>query len=126
MVKSPGIDAMVVLGSLGTSPMIGLTVLVSEQVVRRMSDEALKGFISELRNRNRRFLSKAHELMDTYNKPIVFVEMQFVGEEYLRDLEAGESVIFTAPEKAAGILAKMLGYHQYLKRKGIDAEKVGV
>lgn len=120
MVKSPDIDAMVILGSLGTSPMIGLTVLVSERVVRSMSDEALKGFISELRNRNRRFLRKAHDLMDTYMKPIVFVEMQFVGEEYLRDLEAGESVIFTAPEKAAGILAKMLHYQRYLKRKGRD------
>jgi acyl-CoA synthetase (NDP forming) len=120
MVRSPDIDAMVVLGTLGTSPMIGLTVLVSERVVRSMSDEALKGFISELRNRNRRFLRKAHELMNTYMKPIVFVEMQFVGEEYLRDLEAGESVIFTAPEKAAGILAKMLHYQRYLKRKGRD------
>jgi len=120
MMKSPEIDAMVVLGSLGTSPMIGLTVLVSERVVKRMSDEALRGLISELRNRNRRFLSKAHELMSAYDKPIVFVEMQFIGEEYLRDLEEGESVIFTAPEKAAGILAKMLDYQRYLKRKGVD------
>lgn len=120
MMKSPEIDAMVVLGSLGTSPMIGLTVLVSERVVKRMSDEALRGLISELRNRNRRFLRKAHELMSAYDKPIVFVEMQFIGEEYLRDLEGGESVIFTAPEKAAGILVKMLDYQRYLKRRGVD------
>ena len=44
--------------------------------------------------------------------------MQFIGEESLRDLEAGETVIFTAPEKAAIILSRMLGYRRYLERKG--------
>jgi hypothetical protein len=46
--------------------------------------------------------------------------MQFIGEENLRDLEAGETVIFTAPEKAAGILSKMLRYRRYLQRMGAD------
>jgi len=45
--------------------------------------------------------------------------MQFIGEESLRELEAGETVIFTAPEKAAVILSRMLSYRRYLERKGV-------
>jgi acyl-CoA synthetase (NDP forming) len=118
MAASPNIDAMVVLGSLGTGTIIGLNVLVSQSLIMEMSEDALKSFFMELKGRNLRLLSKSKELMTAYKKPIVFVEMQFIGEENLRDLEAGENVIFTAPEKAAGILARMLGYRRYLERKG--------
>ena len=69
--------------------------------------------------RNIKLLNRAKEMMSDYQKPIVFVEMQFIGEESLRDLEAGDTVIFTAPEKAAVILSKMLQYRRYLERKGI-------
>ncbi len=118
MARSPEIDAMVVLGSLGTGTIIGLNVLVSQNLVMEMSDDALKSFFGELKGRNVRLLARAKELMRTYEKPIVFVEMQFIGEEGLRDLEAGKTVIFTAPEKAAGIISKMLQYRRYLEAKG--------
>ncbi|MEW6553099.1 MAG: CoA-binding protein [Actinomycetota bacterium] len=118
MAKSPEMDAIIVLGSLGTGTIIGLNVLVSQKLIMDMSEDALKGFFTELKGRNIRLLARAKELMATYNKPIVFVEMQFIGEESLRDLEAGETVIFTAPEKAAAIIAKMLQYRRYLERKG--------
>ncbi len=119
MVKSPEIDAVVVLGSLGTGTMIGLTVLVSQSLIMEMSDESLKGFFTELKGRNMRLLARAKELMREYGKPIVFVEMQFIGDEHLRDLEAGEAVIFTAPEKAAWILSRMLQYRRWLESKGV-------
>lgn len=118
MAASPAIDAMVVLGSLGTGSMIGLNVLVSQKLIMEMSEDALKGFFTELKGRNIRLLRRAKELMSACDKPIVFVEMQFIGEESLRDLEAGETVIFTAPEKAAMILAKMLQYRRFLEHKG--------
>ncbi len=118
MARSPEIDAMVVLGSLGTGTIIGLNVLVSQKLIMEMSEDALKGFFTELKGRNIKLLKRAKELMRTYDKPIVFVEMQFIGEESLRDLEAGETVIFTAPEKAAAILSRMLQYRRYLERKG--------
>jgi acyl-CoA synthetase (NDP forming) len=118
MAKSPDIDAMVVLGSLGTGTIIGLTVLVSQNLVMEMSDDALKGFFVELKDRNLRLLARSKELMRKYEKPIIFVEMQFIGDDSLRDLEAGETVIFTAPEKAAGIISDMLEYRRYLERKG--------
>ncbi|MDD3718394.1 MAG: CoA-binding protein [Actinomycetota bacterium] len=118
MARSPEVDAMIVLGSLGTGTIIGLNVLVSQKLIMEMSDDALKGFFTELKDRNISLLNRAKELMLTYNKPIIFVEMQFIGEESLRDLEAGETVIFTAPEKAAIILSRMLGYRRYLERKG--------
>jgi acyl-CoA synthetase (NDP forming) len=117
MARSPEIDAMVVLGSLGTGTIIGLTVLVSQNLVMEMSDDAMKSFFTELKGRNVHLLARAKELMKTYEKPIVFVEMQFLGEEGLRDLEAGETVIFTAPERAAGIISKMLQYRRYLESK---------
>ncbi|MGQ9475854.1 MAG: acetate--CoA ligase family protein [Actinomycetota bacterium] len=120
MAASPQVDAMVVLGSLGTGTIIGLNVLVSQNLIMEMSEDALKGFFTELKDRNLRLLARAKDLMRTYGKPIVFVEMQFIGEENLRDLEAGETVIFTAPEKAAGILSKMLQYRRYLQRMGSD------
>ena len=119
MASSPEIDAMVVLGSLGTGTIIGLNVLVSQNLILEMSEDALKSFFTELKGRNIRLLTRAKELMRTYNKPIVFVEMQFIGEESLRELEAGETVIFTAPEKAAVILSRMLQYRRYLERKGV-------
>ncbi len=118
MASSPHIDAMVVLGSLGTGTIIGLNVLVSQNLILEMSDDALKSFFVELKDRNIRLLSRAKELMRSCKKPIVFVEMQFIGEESLRELEAGETIIFTAPEKAAVILSKMLEYYRYLSRKG--------
>jgi acyl-CoA synthetase (NDP forming) len=118
MAKSPGIDAIIVLGSLGTGTIIGLNVLVSQNLIMEMSEDALKSFFVELKDRNLRLLSKAKELMKTHGKPIVFVEMQFIGEEGLRELEAGGTVIFTAPEKAAVILAQMLRYRRYLEIKG--------
>ena len=118
MARSPEIDAMVVLGSLGTGTIIGLNVLVSQNLIMEMSEDALKGFFTELKGRNIRLLARAKELMRTYQKPIVFVEMQFIGEESLRELEASETVIFTAPEKAAVILSKMMQYRRYLERKG--------
>lgn len=118
MAKSPEVDAMVVLGSLGTGTIIGLNVLVSQNLIMEMSEDALKGFFTELKGRNIRLLNRAKELMLAHNKPIVFVEMQFIGEESLRDLEAGDTVIFTAPEKAAVILSRMLQYRRYLERKG--------
>lgn len=117
MAKSPQIDAMIVLGSLGTGTIIGLNVLVSQNLIMEMSEDALKSFFTELKGRNIRLLTRAKELMKEYEKPIVFVEMQFIGEESLRDLEAGETVIFTAPEKAAIILSRMLEYRRYLERK---------
>jgi acyl-CoA synthetase (NDP forming) len=118
MATSPEIDAMVVLGSLGTGTIIGLNVLVSQNLIMEMSEDALKSFFTELKGRNIRLLTRAKELMRMYGKPIVFVEMQFIGEESLRELEAGETVIFTAPEKAAVILSRMLQYRLYLERKG--------
>ena len=118
MAASPEVDALVVLGSLGTGTIIGLNVLVSQQLIMEMSMDAMKSFFMELKERNLRLLARAEELMSAYRKPILFVEMQFIGEENLRDLEAGETVIFTAPEKAATILAKMLRYRRYLERKG--------
>ncbi len=118
MARSPEVDAMVILGSLGTGTIIGLNVLVSQSLIMEMSEDALKGFFTELKGRNIRLLDRAKELMKAYGKPIVFVEMQFIGEESLRDLEAGETVIFTAPEKAAVILSKMLQYRRWLERKG--------
>jgi hypothetical protein len=118
MAGSPEIDAMIVLGSLGTGTIIGLNVLVSQNLIMEMSEDALKGFFTELKGRNIRLLSRAKEMMTSFGKPIVFVEMQFIGEESLRELEAGETVIFTAPEKAAVIISKMLQYHRYLERKG--------
>jgi len=121
MAKSPNIDAIVALGSLGTGTIIGLNMLVSQSLIMDMSEDAMKSFFMELKERNLRLLNRAKELMKTYQKPIVFVEMQFIGEEGLRDLEAGETVIFTAPEKAAAILAKMLQYRRYLERKGAAA-----
>lgn len=120
MAKSSEIDAMVVLGSLGTGTMIGLTVLVSQKLVMEMSQDALKSFMVELEDRNHRFVGRAKQMMREYEKPIVFVEMQFIGDEHLRDLEAGEAVIFTAPEKAADILSKMLAYRRYLEVKSQD------
>ncbi len=119
MVRSPEIDAVVVLGSLGTGTMIGLTVLVSQSLIMEMSEESLKGFFTELKGRNLRLLARAKELMREYEKPIVFVEMQFIGDEQLRDLEAGETVIFTAPEKAAWMLSRMLQYRRWLESKGV-------
>jgi len=118
MVRSPEVDAVVVLGSLGTGTMIGLNVLVSQNLIFQMSEDSMKAFFADLRNRNERFLHKAVELMREHDKPIVFVEMQFIGEEYLRDLEAGKTVIFTSPEKAANILAKMLQYRRHRERVG--------
>ena len=118
MAGSPEIDAMIVLGSLGTGTIIGLNVLVSQNLIMEMSEDALKGFFTELKGRNIRLLSRAKEMMTSFGKPIVFVEMQFIGEESLRELEAGETVIFTAPEKAAVIISKMLQYRRYLERKG--------
>jgi acyl-CoA synthetase (NDP forming) len=123
MARSPQIDAMVVLGSLGTGTIIGLNVLVSQHLVMEMSDDALKSFFRELKGRNISLLARAKELMRTYEKPIVFVEMQFIGEEGLRDLEAGETVIFTAPEKAAVIISKMLQYRRYLEARSLDRDK---
>jgi len=120
MAASPEVDALVVLGTLGTGTIIGLNVLVSQSLVMEMSEDAMKSFFTELKERNLRLLRRAKELMLTYRKPIVFVEMQFIGEENLRDLEAGETVIFTAPEKAAGILAKMLSYRRFLERHGLE------
>jgi len=117
MAKSSEIDAIIALGSLGTGTIIGLNVLVSHHLIMEMSEDALKGFFVELKDRNTRFLSGAKKFMRTYNKPIIFVEMQFIGDDSLRDLEAGEVAIFTAPEKAAVILAKMLDYKRYLDRK---------
>jgi acyl-CoA synthetase (NDP forming) len=113
MASSPQVDAIIALGSLGTGTIIGLTVLVSHRLIMEMSEDAMKGFFTELKDRNLNFLRKAKELMRTYQKPIIFVEMQFIGDESLRDLEAGEVAIFTAPEKAAVILAKMLQYGRY-------------
>jgi acyl-CoA synthetase (NDP forming) len=120
MAGSPQIDAMIVLGSLGTGTIIGLNVLVSQNLIMEMSEDALKGFFTQLKDRNIRLLARAKELMRTHGKPIVFVEMQFIGEESLRELEGGETVIFTAPEKAAVILSKMLQYRRYLERKGVS------
>ncbi|MBC7246697.1 MAG: CoA-binding protein [Actinobacteria bacterium] len=118
MAASPEVDALVVLGSLGTGTIIGLNVLVSQNLIMEMSMDAMKSFFMELKERNLRLLSRAKELMAAYRKPILFVEMQFIGEENLRDLEAGETVIFTAPEKAAAILARMLRYRRHLERLG--------
>jgi acyl-CoA synthetase (NDP forming) len=117
--KSPNIDAMVVLGSLGMGTIIGLNVLVSQKVIMEMSEDAIKSFFVELKERNIRLLNKAKELMRVYGKPIIFVEMQFIGEEGLRELESGGTVIFTAPEKAAEVLSKMLQYKEYLDRRGV-------
>lgn len=114
MAASPEIDAIIALGSLGMGTIIGLNVLVSQKLIMEMSEDALKEFFMELKDRNLYFLSRAKELMRVYNKPIVFVEMQFIGDESLRDLEAGEVAVFTAPEKAAVIIAKMLEYRRYL------------
>ncbi len=117
MAKSANIDAMIVLGSLGTGTMIGLNLLVSQNLIMEMSEDALKSFFIDLKGRNIRLLARAKELMREHGKPIVFVEMQFIGEESLRDLEAGETVIFTAPEKAAVILSRMLQYRRFLQKR---------
>ncbi len=119
MAKSSNIDAMVVLGSLGTGVMIGLSALVSDYTTMGWDYDSLKKFMVRIEDRNRNFLQRALELMKTHNKPIVNVELQFIGDEHLVRLEAGKSVIFTAPENAAGVLAKMRDYCIYLERKGV-------
>jgi acyl-CoA synthetase (NDP forming) len=116
MAASPEVDAIIALGSLGTGTIIGLNAMVSQNLIMNMTEDALKSFFVELKDRNLEFLDRARELMDAYRKPIIFVEMQFIGDEGLRDLERGKTAIFTAPEKAAVILAKMLEYNRYLQR----------
>ena len=77
-----------------------------------------KSFLVNIGDRNRIFMDRAIDLMEKHNKPIVFVEMQFLGDDSLVDLEQDRSVIFTAPEKAAAVLQKMRVYCEWLNRAG--------
>jgi hypothetical protein len=70
---------VVVLGSLGTGTIIGLNVLVSQNLIMEMSEDALKSFFIELKERNLNLLARAKELMRTYGKPIVFVRCSSSG-----------------------------------------------
>ena len=116
MAASPSIDAIVALGSLSTGSMIGLSVLMEGQESMGWDQTAFKSFLVNIRDRNRMFLDKAIELMERYGKPIVNVEFMLGSDEQLVELEDGRSVIFTAPEKAAGVLEKMHQYGLYLRR----------
>jgi acyl-CoA synthetase (NDP forming) len=117
MCRSPNFDSLIVLGSLGTGTMIGLNVLVSQNLIMHMSRDSLKSFVEELSERNRLFVDRTAELIQETGKPVLLVEMQFIGEDHLRDLEAGRLVILTAPEKAALILSRMLAYHRRLQAR---------
>lgn len=116
MAASPQIDAIVLLGSLSTGTMIGLSVLMDGQDDLGWDQTSFKSFLVNIRNRNRLFLDRALELMQRYGKPIVNVEFMLGSDEQLVDLEEGRSVIFTAPEKAAGVLRKMYDYRRFLER----------
>ena len=118
MAASPNFDAIIALGSLGTSVMIGMSSMVAQQETMGWDQEFFKSFLVNIQERNHQFMDRAIELMDRYSKPIVFVEMQFLGDDSLVELEQGRSVIFTAPEKAAAVLQKMRIYHDWLNRRG--------
>ncbi len=118
MAASPNFDAIIALGSLGTSVMIGMSSMVAQQETMGWDQEFFKSFLVNIQERNHQFMDRAIELMDRYSKPIVFVEMQFLGDDSLVELEQGRSVIFTAPEKAAAVLQKMRIYHEWLNRRG--------
>jgi len=116
MAASPDIDAIVLLGSLSTGTMIGLSVLMNGQENMGWDQNAFKSFLVNIRNRNRAFLDRALELMERYGKPIVNVEFMLGSDEQVVELEDGRSVIFSAPEKAAGVLRKMHEYGRFLAR----------
>ncbi len=123
MAASPAIDAIVLLGSLSTGTMIGLSVLMDGQESMGWDQPAFKSFLTNIRDRNRGFLERAHELMKMHGKPIVNVEFMLGSDEQLVELEGGRSVIFTAPEKAAGVLRKMHEYGKFLSHLGSSGAK---
>jgi acyl-CoA synthetase (NDP forming) len=118
MAASPNFDAIVALGSLGTSVMIGMSSMVAQKETMGWDQDFFKSFLVNIGDRNRLFMDRAIDLMQNHNKPIVFVEMQFLGDDSLVDLEQDRSVIFTAPEKAAAVLHKMRVYCEWLNRAG--------
>jgi acyl-CoA synthetase (NDP forming) len=115
MAASPNLDAIVSLGSLGTNTMIGMSTMVAQQEMQ-LDQGFFKSFLVNINERNRMFLDRSNELMVEYGKPIVFVEMQFLGDDQLVNLEQGRAVIFTDPEKAAAVLHKMRVYNEWLCR----------
>ncbi len=115
MMKSPEYDSVVVLGSLGTGTLAGMSVMVSDPISMGWDQQQLKNFLVNLKDKNRSLLESMLQLTREYAKPLINVEMQFIGDDALVELEGGEGVIFTSPEKAAQVLAKMLGYAEFLK-----------
>ncbi len=115
MAASPNLDAIISLGSLGTNTMIGMSTMVAQEEMK-MEQGFFKSFLASIQQRNRFFLNRCNELIQEFGKPIVFVEMQFLGDDQLVDLEQGKSVIFTDPEKAAAVLHKMRVYNEWLNR----------
>ncbi len=115
MMKSPAYDSVVALGSLGTGTLAGMSVMVSDPISMGWDQQQLKNFLVNIKDKNRSMLEHMLELSRTYRKPLINVEMQFIGDEALVELEAGRGVIFTSPEKAAQVLAKMLRYAEFLK-----------
>ncbi len=115
MMESPSYDSVVVLGSLGTGSLVGMSVMVSDPIATGWDQQQLKNFLVNLKEKNRSMLERMLELAHTYEKPLINVEMQFIGDEALVELEGGQGVIFTSPEKAAQVIAKMLHYQEFLK-----------
>lgn len=121
MMKSPSYDSVVVLGSLGTGSLVGMSVMVSDPIATGWDQQQLKNFLVDLKEKNRTMLDRMLELSQAYGKPLVNVEMQFIGDEALVELEGGRGAIFTSPEKAAQVIAKMLRYAEFLEHAGSKA-----
>lgn len=115
MMKSPSYDSVVVLGSLGTGSLMGMSMMASDPIAAGWDEQQLKNFLDSLKEKNRSMLDRMLELSHAYEKPLVDVEMQFIGDDALVELEAGRGVIFTSPEKAAQVISKMLRYAEFLK-----------
>ncbi len=118
MMESPSYDSVVVLGSLGTGSLVGMSVMVSDPIATGWDQQQLKNFLVNLKEKNRSMLDRMLELARAYEKPLINVEMQFIGDEALVELEGGKGVIFTSPEKAAQVIAKMLRYADFLRHEG--------
>lgn len=108
LVRSENIDAVIALGVVEASSAFG-------SFIGELSDSTagMEFFVKEFEKTDREFEKNIIGLINEYGKPIIGVTMGEVINRYPED--HSRPVIYSAPHRAVGVLAKMVEYSNYLK-----------
>lgn len=118
LLKWDGIDAVISLGIVGRHELVRLLIKSTRKVDRGAAPVFLDQMETVSHAYEENYIARIVELMEIYEKPVIGVSMSRTDEGTVRSVDGKRysGVFYESPEEAVNVLARMVGYQDFLGR----------